>query len=59
MMENHRISIPAYAVEQQRWQSGGPKKLNVISVIYIQNYARSLPKRVNKWLYFKYLLTRK
>jgi hypothetical protein len=34
------------------------KKWNVINVIYIQNDARSLPKRVNKWLYFKYLLTR-
>jgi hypothetical protein len=34
------------------------QKLNVINVSYIQNVARSLPKRVNKWLYFKYLLTR-
>jgi hypothetical protein len=34
------------------------KKWTVIKVIYIQNNARSLPKRVNKWLYFKYKLTR-
>jgi hypothetical protein len=33
-----------------------PKK-DIINVIYIQNDARSLPKRVNKW-YSIYLLTR-
>jgi hypothetical protein len=53
----HRISIPAYArttmMTVRRFQ-----KRNVINVIYIQNDACSLPKRVNKWLYFKYLLTR-
>jgi hypothetical protein len=49
---NHRISIPAYAVEQQSWHDRRSKKWNVINVIYIQNDARSLPKRVNKWLYF-------
>jgi hypothetical protein len=34
------------------------QKWNVINVIYIQNDACSLPKRVDKWRYFKYLLTR-
>jgi hypothetical protein len=34
------------------------QKWNVINVIYIQNDACFLPKRVNNWRYFKYLLTR-
>jgi hypothetical protein len=34
------------------------QKWNVINVIYIQNDACSVPKRGNKWLYFKYLLAR-
>jgi hypothetical protein len=34
------------------------KKWNVINVTYIQKYTGFLPKRVNKWLYFKYLLQR-
>jgi hypothetical protein len=34
------------------------KKLKVINLIYIQNDACSLPKPVNKWRYFKYLLAR-
>jgi hypothetical protein len=32
----HRISIPAYAIEQQWWQSGVPKKWDVINVINIK-----------------------
>jgi hypothetical protein len=32
---NHRISIPAYAVEQQWWQSGVPKsKMSLMSFIF-------------------------
>jgi hypothetical protein len=35
---DHRISIPAYAVEQQRWQSGVPKyEMSLMSSIWINS----------------------
>jgi hypothetical protein len=55
---NHRISIPAFDIEQQWWQSGVPK--NEMSLIFKYD-ARSLDllcKLVTTWLSFKSLLTR-
>jgi hypothetical protein len=40
----HRISIPAYAIEQQWRQSGVPKKWNVINAIYIQKWCSLFSK---------------
>jgi hypothetical protein len=51
----HRISIAAYAIEQQWWQSGVPK--DEMSLIF-KNNARSLERPVTMWLSVKNLLTR-
>jgi hypothetical protein len=54
----HRISIPAYAIEQQWWQLGVSKnEMSFISLVF-KNDARSIAKRVTMWLSFKNLLTR-
>jgi hypothetical protein len=51
--QDHRISIPAYAIEQQWWHSDVPKnKMSLMSLICI-NGARSFLRRVTMWLYFK------
>jgi hypothetical protein len=49
----HRISIPAYATEQQWWQSGVPKNLMSLVSLIIKNDAFSIAKRVTMWHYFK------
>jgi hypothetical protein len=46
----HRISIPAYAIKQQWWQSDVPK--HKMSLIF-KNDACSLAIRVTMWLSFK------
>jgi hypothetical protein len=43
---NHKISIPAYAIEQQYWQSGVPKNEMSLMSLIIKNDARSLAGRV-------------
>jgi hypothetical protein len=54
---HHRISIPAYSIEQQRWQSDVPEnEMSLLSLIS-KNDAHSLGRRVTKWLFFKNLLT--
>jgi hypothetical protein len=40
----HRISLPAYAIEKKRWQSGVPKKKEMS--LTFKNYASSLARRV-------------
>jgi hypothetical protein len=48
----HRISNPAYAIEQW-WQSDISKnEMSLMSLIF-KNYARSWARRVAKWLSFK------
>jgi hypothetical protein len=55
----HRISIPAYAIEQQWWQLGVSKnEMSLMSFIFKMMLVIYFGVRVNKWLYFKYLLTR-
>jgi hypothetical protein len=55
---SHRISIPAYAIEQRWWQPGVPKnEMSLMSLIF-KTDARSLATRVTTWLSFKNLLTR-
>jgi hypothetical protein len=50
---HHRISIAAYAVEQQWWQSGVPKNEMSLMSFMLKNYARSFARRVTMWLYVK------
>jgi hypothetical protein len=48
-----KISIPAYAIEQQWWQSDVSKnEMSLMSLIF-KNDTRSLVMRVTMWLYFK------
>jgi hypothetical protein len=52
LTRNHRISIPAYAIEQQEWQSGVPKnEMSLMSLIF-NNDASSIAKRDTMWHYF-------
>jgi hypothetical protein len=49
----HRISIPAYAIEQQCWQSGVPKNEMSLMSLMFKNCAFWIAKPVTMWHYFK------
>jgi hypothetical protein len=49
---NHRINIPAYAIEQ-RWQSDVPKNEMLLMSLIFKNDARSLARRATMWLSLK------
>jgi hypothetical protein len=50
---DHIISIPAYAIEQQWWQSSVPKKDISLMSLICKNYARSIARRVTMCNSFK------
>jgi hypothetical protein len=50
---DHRLSIPAYAIKQQRWQSAVPKnKMSLMSLI-LKDDAFLIAKLVTMWHYLK------